>query len=70
MSVSIETSDRNVWTAQDKLRKAKNSFLRLRKTSDQACVRLADKRRRAIQRDIPTIDQERLSGLRGFKFNA
>lgn len=57
MGLSSE-NQRSLSTAKNKLRQAKNNFLKLRKTSDDAFVHLAKKSKRAVRRDILSIDDK------------
>lgn len=62
------TSEQNqcftLWTAKEKLRKAKNNFLRLRKTD------LTAKIKRAVHRDILSTRDELNQKLKGLQYHA
>jgi hypothetical protein len=70
MELSSGNQRCSLLTAKEKLRKAKNNFLRLRKTGDDAFVHLAKKHKRAVRRDIGSIDGEFIHELKGRKDHA
>lgn len=65
-----ENQSGTVLTAKEELRKAKNKFLRLRKTGDDAAVHIAKKRKRAERRKILSIDGELIHELKGLRYHA
>ncbi len=70
MGISRENQNRSLVTAKDQLRKAKNRFLRVRKTGADAVFLIATKRKRAVRRDILSFDYEFVDELKELRCHA